>query len=181
MKISLHLDQWIERYDGFEMGFIAWLFGSKPCFRTDGFESIMARVFVVTWSANFESIRSSLRVDRLDSIYLGEFEPMEDTSSWLVDPVGSNEATQDGFEHGITDGFEHDFMDGFEHDFMDGFKRGSIFGFEQCPMMDSNKDSCLELNKALWWVRSMASMMDTSCVTSPWIRGPSIRTRWIRR
>ena len=30
-------------------------------------------------------------------MYLGYFEPMEDT--W-VDPVGSNKATQDGFEHG---------------------------------------------------------------------------------
>ena len=96
------------------MGIIAWLFGSKPCFRTDGFESIMARVFVVTWSANFESIQSSLRVDRFDSMDLGEFESKEDTSSWLVDPVDSNEATQDGFELGIMDGFEHDFMDGFE-------------------------------------------------------------------
>ena len=93
------------------MGFIAWLFGSKPCFRTDGFESIMARGFVVTWSANFEPTRSSLRVDRFDSINLDEFEPMEDT---LVYPVGSNKATQDGFEDGLCDGFEHDFRDGFE-------------------------------------------------------------------
>ena len=74
----------------------------------------MARGFMVTWSANFESTRTSLRVDRFDSMYLGAFEPMEDTSSWLVDPVGSNEVTQDGFEDGITDGFEEGLCDGFE-------------------------------------------------------------------
>lgn len=78
------------------MGFIAWLFGSKPCFRTDGFESMVARVFVSTWSAHFASIRVSLRVECFDSVYLDAFEPMEDTSSWLVDPVGSNGATQVG-------------------------------------------------------------------------------------
>ena len=102
------------------MGFIAWLFGSKPCFRTDGFESIMAHVFVVTWSAKFKPTRSSLRVDRFDSVYLGDFEPMEDT--W-VDPVGSNKATQDGLEEGLCDGFEAWLCDGFEHDFRDGFER----------------------------------------------------------
>ena len=105
------------------MGFIAWLFGSKPCFRTDGFEPIMARDFVATWSAKFEPTRSLLQIDRFDSMDLGEFEPKEGTSSWLVDPVDSNEATQDGFELGI--------MDGFEHGFVDGFERGSMFGFEQ--------------------------------------------------
>ena len=76
------------------MGFIAWLFGSKPSIRIDGFEPMVARAFVVMWSANFELTRSSLRVDRFDSIYLGTFESMKDTSSWLVDPVGSNEASQ---------------------------------------------------------------------------------------
>ena len=61
----------------------------------------MARDLVVTWSASFESIRTSLRVDRFDSVYLGDFEPMEDT--W-VDPVGSNKAAQDGFEDGTVMG-----------------------------------------------------------------------------
>ena len=68
-----------------------------PVIRNDGFETSVARDLVVTWSASFESIRTSRRVDRFDSVYLGDFEPMEDT--W-VDPVGSNKATQDGFEHG---------------------------------------------------------------------------------
>ena len=76
------------------MEFIAWLFGSKPCFRTDGFEPIMARDFVATWSAKFEPTRSLLQIDRLDSMDLGEFESKGDTSAWLVDPVDSNEATQ---------------------------------------------------------------------------------------
>ena len=94
MKISWHLDKQIERYDGYEMGFLVWLFGSKPSLRIDGFESMTARVFVLTWSAHFASIRVLLRVDRFDSMYLGAFEPMDDTSSWLVDPVDSNEASQ---------------------------------------------------------------------------------------
>ena len=55
-------------------------------------------------------------------MYLGAFEPMEDTSSWLVDPVGSNEVTQDGFEDGITDGFEGGITDGFEEGLCDGFE-----------------------------------------------------------
>jgi hypothetical protein len=87
----------------------------------------VARDFVVTWSASFEPIRTSLRVDRFDSIYLGAVEPMEDTSSRLVDPVGSNEATQDGFEDDITDGFEAWLCDGFEARFCDGFE---LVGFE---------------------------------------------------
>jgi hypothetical protein len=82
----------------------------------------VARDFVVTWSASFESIRTSLRVDRFDSIYPGAVEPMGDTSSWLVDPVGSNEATQDGFEVWLCDGFEARFCDGFEARFCDGFE-----------------------------------------------------------
>ena len=72
----------------------------------------MARDLVVTWSASFESIRTSLRVDRFDTVYLGDFEPMEDT--W-VDPVGSNKATQDGFEDGLRDGFERSLWMGSKH------------------------------------------------------------------
>ena len=93
----------------------------------------MARDFVVTWSASFEPIRTSLRVDRFDSVYLGDFEPMEDT--W-VDPVGSNKATQDGFEEGLCDGFEAWLYDGFEHDFRDGFERSLWMGSKHaCPMV----------------------------------------------
>ena len=85
----------------------------------------MARDFVVTWSASFESIRTSLRVDRFDSMYLGAFEPMDDTSSWLVDSMDSNEASS-----------------------MDSNK-ASMMGSNKASLMESNDRCLMDSNQLL--------------------------------
>ena len=72
------------------MGFFEWLFGSNRFVRTDRFELMVARAFVLTWSAHFAFIRILLRVDRFDSMYLGAFPSMDDTSPRLVDSMDTN-------------------------------------------------------------------------------------------
>ena len=89
--------------------------------------------FALTRSANFESIRTSLRVDRFDSMYLGAFEPMEDTSSWLVDPVGSNEASQ------VCS--NKDSVMGSNKASVMGSNKASVMGSNNRSLVDSNKDS----------------------------------------